>query len=182
MDESDQDFVDICSKLQRRARKKAGEPSRQTKKAEQAQSQAVEGDRRRNHEQGGDSGRQVAASQPVGAQAEQDEVRGGTRFDPGEPSALPSDHGSQPDRDLRAKDKVLLKMQHFKRVSPQRMVHSIHPPKQDVCAPTAQHQMQGRPVFSHCVCLTYFRLNSLKKLQKIKSLQSVLNKAYKMDQ
>ncbi|XP_037546087.1 structure-specific endonuclease subunit SLX4 [Nematolebias whitei] len=140
MDDSDQDFVDIYSKLLKRARKKAAEPTRQTKKPEQALSQ-VQGDKRRNHEQ-------VAASQPVG-KAEQEEVRGGTRFDPGEPSAVPSDHGAQSDRDLRAKDKVLLKMQHFKRVSPQKMVHNIHVTKQDTCALTALHQIQDPPASLH---------------------------------
>lgn len=175
MDDSDQDFVDICSKFLKRARKKAAEPSRQTKNPEQALSQ-VQGDKRGNNGQGGDSGRQVAASQPVG-KAEQDEVHGGTRFDPGEPSALHSDHGAQSDRDLSAKDKVLLKMQHFKRVSPQKMVHSIHvhPTEQDTCALTARHQIQGRPVVYQYV-FNILGSHFTKKLQRVKSPQSVSSK------
>lgn len=150
MDDSDQDFVDIrCPKN----RKRTGEPTRKTTKAErqQALSLAVQGDRRRN-KQGGDSGCQFAASLPAGAEAERDVVCRGTTFDSGESSALPSDHGAQTDKDLGAKDKVILKMQHFKRASPQKMVHNIsdQPTKQDTCVLTYQHQIQGRlVVFQH---------------------------------
>ncbi|XP_017281064.1 structure-specific endonuclease subunit SLX4 [Kryptolebias marmoratus] len=137
MDDSDQDFVDICSKLLKRVRKKKGE--------QQVLSQATQGDKRmRSNPQGGDSGWRLAATQPVGAEAEQDVVCGGARFDPGESS----DRVAQTDRGLRAKDKVLLKIQHFRRASPQKMAHNdnIQPTKQDACALTAQRQIQDPPV------------------------------------
>ncbi|XP_049427605.1 structure-specific endonuclease subunit SLX4 [Epinephelus fuscoguttatus] len=122
MDDSDQDFVDLCSKLLRRVRKKPGE-SRQPRKAErQPSSQASDGDkRRRNNRRDGDSG-----SQPVCTGAEERVLCGGTGHDSGDAessSGVPSAAaGPRAERRLSAKDKVLHRMQQFKRVSPQRMV------------------------------------------------------------
>lgn len=150
MDDSDQDFVDIrCPKWLKRNRMRAGEPNRKiTKVEQQALSQGVEGDRRRKKKQGGDSRCQLAATQPAGAEAERDVDCRRTTSDSGESSALPSDHREQTGRGFRAKDKVLFKMQHFKRASPQKMVHNINdqPTKQDMCTLTYQHQIQGRLV------------------------------------
>lgn len=129
MDDSDLDFVDLCSKLLKRVRKKPGEP-RQPRKAEhQPCSQASDGDkRRRNDKRDGDSGSKCAGSQPVcaGAESERPVVRGGPGHEPGDagssaaPSGAAGARGAE--RGLCAKDKVLLRMQQFKRVSPQKMV------------------------------------------------------------
>ncbi|XP_075946526.1 structure-specific endonuclease subunit SLX4 [Anarhichas minor] len=117
MDDSDQDFVDLCSKLLKRVRKKPG-GSRPPRKAEhQPSSQVSDADKRRRE---ADSG-----SQPVctGAEAEEHLVCGGTAHDAGdaEPSVGPS--AAAGPRGLEAKDKVLRRMQQFKRASPQKMVH-----------------------------------------------------------
>ncbi|XP_045904008.1 structure-specific endonuclease subunit SLX4 isoform X2 [Micropterus dolomieu] len=139
MDDSDQDFVDLCSKLLKRVRKKPGEP-RQPRKAEhQPSSQASEGDkRRRNNKREGDCGSKFAGTQPVctGAAAEQHVVCGGTGHDSGDagssavPAAVPS-----AERGLAAKDKVLHRMQQFKRVSPQRLVHKDKSRPTNDCVP-----------------------------------------------
>lgn len=139
MDDSDQDFVDLCSKLLKRVRKKPGEP-RQPRKAEhQPSSQASEGDKRRRNNKGeGDCGSKFAGTQPVctGAAAEQHVVCGGTGHDSGDagssavPAAVPS-----AERGLAAKDKVLHRMQQFKRVSPQRLVHKEKSRPTNDCVP-----------------------------------------------
>ncbi|XP_031144839.2 structure-specific endonuclease subunit SLX4 isoform X2 [Sander lucioperca] len=129
MDDSDQDFVDLCSKLLKRVRKKPSE-SRQARKAEhQPSSQASGGDRRKN-KRAADSGSACAGTQPVctGADADDHVVCGGTGHDSGdaESSAVPAAAAAEPstERGLAAKDKVLHRMQQFKRASPQRMVHN----------------------------------------------------------
>ncbi|XP_031720523.1 structure-specific endonuclease subunit SLX4 [Anarrhichthys ocellatus] len=116
MDDSDQDFVDLCSKLLKRVRKKPG-GSRPPRKAEhQPSSQVSNADKRRRE---ADSG-----SQPVCTGAEEHLVCGGTAHDAGdaEPSVGPSAAAAGP-RGLEAKDKVLHRMQQFKRATPQKMVH-----------------------------------------------------------
>ncbi|XP_074485282.1 structure-specific endonuclease subunit SLX4 isoform X2 [Sebastes fasciatus] len=127
MDDSDQDFVDLCSKLLKRVRKKPGE-SRQPRRAEhQSSSQASNGDkRRRNNKRDGEPGSTCAETQPVctGAVAAEEHVVvcGGTGHNSGDPSAAAA-AGPRAERGLAAKDKVLNRMQQFKRVSPQKMVH-----------------------------------------------------------
>jgi len=155
MDDSDQDFVDLCSKLLKRVRKKPGEPARQSKKTEhQTSSQASDSDkRRRDTKQDGYSRSKFAATQPVGTGAEQDVVCVETGLDSGDYASsvvTSTSSGVLADRDLRAKDKVLLRMQQFKRASPQRMVHSnkIQPTTHVECSQTAQHQRQGKLAWS----------------------------------
>ncbi|KAA8595079.1 hypothetical protein FQN60_012214 [Etheostoma spectabile] len=126
MDDSDQDFVALCSKLLKRVRKKPTE-SRQARKAEnQPSSQASDGDRRKN-KRTAYAGSACAGTQPVctGADADDRVVCGGTGHDSGdaESSATPAAAGPSVERGLAAKDKVLHRMQQFKRASPQRMVH-----------------------------------------------------------
>uniref|UniRef100_UPI0037E7A984 structure-specific endonuclease subunit SLX4 n=1 Tax=Semicossyphus pulcher TaxID=241346 RepID=UPI0037E7A984 len=132
MDDSDQDFVDLCSKLLKRVRKKPGEP-RPTRKAEhQSYSQPSDGDKcRRNNRREGDSGSKGGGIQPVcnGAEAEQHVVCGEHDSGDAGASVVPAAAGDQ--KDLRAKDKVLLRMQKFKRANPQRMVHKSQPTKQE---------------------------------------------------
>ncbi|XP_051240004.1 structure-specific endonuclease subunit SLX4 isoform X2 [Dicentrarchus labrax] len=127
MDDSDQDFVDLCSKLLKRVRKKPGEPKQPSKAEPQPSSQAGDREkRRRNNKRDGDSGSKCAGTQSVcsSAAAEQHEVCGETGPDS-------RDAGSSAERGLAAKDKVLHRMQQFKRVSPQRMGHK----DQNHCVP-----------------------------------------------
>ncbi|XP_068582851.1 structure-specific endonuclease subunit SLX4 [Cebidichthys violaceus] len=138
MDDSDQDFVDLCSKLLKRVRKKPGGSSRQPRKAEhQPSSQASDADKRRRE---ADSG-----SQPVctGAEAEEHLVCGGTAHDAGDAgsSVVPSAAAAGP-RGLEAKDKVLHRMQQFKRASPQKMVHRD---KSQPANPTPAPPLTQRP-------------------------------------
>ncbi|XP_076023397.1 structure-specific endonuclease subunit SLX4 [Genypterus blacodes] len=106
MDDSDQDFVDLCSKLLKRVRRKAGEPEVQRTREHQPPSQACSDKRRKANKKDGDSGAKDAEpKQPV--------VGGG--FGPGV--------GNAAERGLTAKDKVVHRMQEFRRVGPHRMAH-----------------------------------------------------------
>lgn len=127
MDDSDQDFVDLCSKLLKRVRRRPGE-TRQPRRAEPS-SQASDGDkRRRNNKRDGGSAGSAAGTHPVCTGAEEPVLCGGTGHDSGdaessvEPPAAAA-AGPRAERGLTAKDKVLHRMQQFKRASPQRMVH-----------------------------------------------------------
>ncbi|KAI3352944.1 hypothetical protein L3Q82_019525, partial [Scortum barcoo] len=122
MDDSDQDFADLCSKLLKRVRKRPGEPSRSGRRAETCSQPGDEDKRkRRNNQRDADSRSRCVGTQPVGAEAEQAVVcgRAGLGSGDAESSAEP---GPRADRALTAKDKVLQRMQQFKRASPQRMV------------------------------------------------------------
>lgn len=118
MDDSDQDFVDLCSKLLKRVRKKPGE-SRQPRRAEdQASSQPSDGDKRRRNIRA--DGLKWAWTQPASAGS----GSAGTGDDAGDPgSSGGSAAGQSPGSNLTAKDKVLQRMQQFRRSSPQKMVH-----------------------------------------------------------
>ncbi|XP_061577384.1 structure-specific endonuclease subunit SLX4 [Cololabis saira] len=163
MDDSDQDFADLCSRLLKRVRKKPGEPAKPSRRAgQQAASQGWGGDeRRRKH---GDSGGKLAATQPAGAGAEQ-ELDSGGPGGPGEagsaagPSSASSSAAASAaasavvveapsEGDARAKDIVLLKMQQFKRANPQKMVHDdkVRPINLNTCHLTAQDQGQKTSV------------------------------------
>lgn len=153
MDDSDQDFVELCSKLLKRVRRKPGEAAKQSRTAEQhSSSQASERDKGKRSGKDGDSGARFAATQPVGSGAEQEEDCRGLACASGDAgsSAVPRaaeapEAGPSGNRDLRAKDKVLLRMQQFKRANPQKMVHSdrIQPTNDGTCTMTAQDQGRG---------------------------------------
>nr|XP_019939746.1 PREDICTED: structure-specific endonuclease subunit SLX4 [Paralichthys olivaceus]XP_019939747.1 PREDICTED: structure-specific endonuclease subunit SLX4 [Paralichthys olivaceus] len=116
MDDSDQDFVDLCSKVLKRVRKKPGEakPPRGAEH-QSASSQASESDKRkRKNKKDGDSRSKVTGTQSVCT---------GTGCDSGDAGSLDFPSGARAERVLTAKDKVLLRMQQFTRTSPQRMVH-----------------------------------------------------------
>uniref|UniRef100_A0A096M8Q3 Structure-specific endonuclease subunit SLX4 n=1 Tax=Poecilia formosa TaxID=48698 RepID=A0A096M8Q3_POEFO len=139
MDDSELDFVDLCSRLLKRVRKK--EPGRPSRKAEEQQSssQATRGDKRTVDKQDGDS---LSGFSATGSEV----VCGRTGCDSGDAvqySAVPP-----ADADLRAKDKVLLRMQEFKRASPQKMTHSnrIGPAKkQFYCDPHLSSDKAASP-------------------------------------
>ncbi|XP_040001274.1 structure-specific endonuclease subunit SLX4 isoform X2 [Xiphias gladius] len=152
MDDSDQDFLDLCSKLLKRVRKKPGE-SRQPQKAEhQPSSQASEGDeRRRKNKKDGDSGSKVTGTQSECTGADRRAVSGGTGRDSGDAgsSAVPSAAAAGPRSEgLTAIGKVLLRMQQFKRASPQKLEHrdkSQPRNSQNDCGPHRQSLRQDPP-------------------------------------
>ncbi|PWA14888.1 hypothetical protein CCH79_00014255 [Gambusia affinis] len=135
MDDSELDFVDLCSKLLKRVRKK--EPGRPRRKGEQqSSSQATRGEKKTVDKQDEDS---LSGFSATGSEV----VCGGTGRDSGD--AVQSSSFPPAEADLRAKDKVLLRMQEFKRASPQKMIHSnrVEPAKTDGYPLTAQHQKSG---------------------------------------
>lgn len=152
MDDSELDFVDLCSKLLKRVRKKAAaEPGadRRNRKAEhQSCTQSIRGAKRKVHEKDGESGSRISATQP----AESELVRGGAGCDSGS-SGPPSTDG-----DLRAKDKVLLRMQEFKRACPQKMMNcnKMEPENNEEkdCSLTAQQQKEDKPASTGSGCLS----------------------------
>ncbi len=123
MDDSDQDFVDLCSKLLKRVRKKPGESRRPRKAESQPSSQASDGDKRRRNEKR--ERPKCAATQPVCTGPD----CGGFGYDSGDTgssgvpaAAAAAAAGPRTEGGLSAKDKVLHRMQQFKRASPQKMV------------------------------------------------------------
>ncbi|KAM3622789.1 uncharacterized protein V6R79_003091 [Siganus canaliculatus] len=124
MDDSDQDFVDLCPKLPKRPRKKPGDARQPRRAEEQPSSQQSDGDKkRRNHKVPADSGARCAGIQSVcpGGEAEKRVVCGETG-DAG-PSCVNAEAKPKAEKRLSAKDKVLDRMQQFKRSDPPRMVH-----------------------------------------------------------
>ncbi|XP_070844384.1 structure-specific endonuclease subunit SLX4 [Chaetodon trifascialis] len=118
MDDSDQDFVDLCSKRLKRARKKPGEPRQPWKAEQQPSSQASDGEKRRNNKRDGDGGTKCSGTQ-------QHVICGGAVCNSGDAGSpgVAAAAGPRAERGLTAKDKVLQRMQQFKRASPQRMGH-----------------------------------------------------------
>lgn len=146
MDDSDLDFVDLCSKLLKRVRKKPGE----AKKADhQTTSQGSEGDtRRKNNRKDGNSVSKQTGIQPVSAGAVHCGNGGSVHVsgDAGSSDApCTAAAGPVTDSGTRAKHKVLLKMQQFKRAIPQKMVHSdgIQPTDHENICTSNQQQRQG---------------------------------------
>ncbi|XP_053182838.1 structure-specific endonuclease subunit SLX4 [Scomber japonicus] len=127
MNDSDQDFVDLSSKPLKRVRK-----PRQPRQAEHPpSSQAGNGDKRRrnNRRDGGSGSKCVAAvggTQSVCIEAEQLVVSGGVGLDSGDTGSSVSAHSfaSAAERGLCTKDKVLNRMQQFRRVNAQRLQHN----------------------------------------------------------
>ncbi|XP_062285810.1 structure-specific endonuclease subunit SLX4 isoform X2 [Scomber scombrus] len=132
MNDSDQDFVDLSSKPLKRVCK----PRKPRQAAHPPSSQAGNGDKRRinNRRDGGSGSKCVAAvggTQPVCIEAEQLVVSGGVGLDSGDTGSSVSVHSfasaaAEPraERDLCTKDKVLNRMQQFRRASPQRLLHN----------------------------------------------------------
>ncbi|XP_055365067.1 structure-specific endonuclease subunit SLX4 isoform X2 [Betta splendens] len=133
MDDSEQDFVDLCSKLLKRVRKKAGEPRPPRKADHQLSSQTSDGKNSRRNKNIG-----ASKSKPV-----EPLVSEGTGHGSGDAgsSSVPST-GLRYDGNLTAKDKVLDRMQQFKRDSPQRMVCTDKRQPTNNYVPRPQPQMQ----------------------------------------
>ncbi|KAM4612419.1 structure-specific endonuclease subunit SLX4 [Polymixia lowei] len=148
MDESDQDFVDLCSKLLKRVRRKAGDTGLARKAESQSSAKTSDLSKKRRHRKGldPDSKRATAASTTQSASTgtgadpsafcinefhpEEPVANGGLGHDSGstEPplSADPCvpEASDVVERVLRPKDKVLFRMQQFKRVSPLKLTHN----------------------------------------------------------
>lgn len=153
MDDSCQDFVDVCSKLLKRVRKKQAEPRQKRKEEKQPSSQAGNGaKRKRNQKRDGHVGSRGAAAQSVCTAAEtvHEVLRGGPGFESGE--------AGRAERGLTAKEKVLQRMQEFKRASPPKIVHMDNDPDLDgdCSAPTPMTQKgeitERRWVFNTVCC------------------------------
>ncbi|XP_011610823.2 structure-specific endonuclease subunit SLX4 [Takifugu rubripes] len=141
MDDSCQDFVEVCSKLLKPARKKQGEPRPQRKAEKQPPRLSGDAKGKRKHNKDGNSGPRGAGAQPVGAPAE---------AIPGVVSGLKSEEASRVEGGWTAKDKVLQRMQEFKRTSPQKMVHTNNNPTLDVPPPTLmKHKGSPEPFSSN---------------------------------
>lgn len=138
MDDSCQDFEDVCSKLLKRVRKKQSEPRQQRKAEKQPCSQASDG-AKRNHKKDGNSGSRGAVAEPfcAAAEADQEVIGGGPGFK--------SDAGKAR-REFTAKDKVLQRMQKFKRATPQKIVHydNILTLDGDRAPPATQMKRKGK--------------------------------------
>ncbi|KAF3687405.1 Structure-specific endonuclease subunit SLX4 BTB/POZ domain-containing protein 12 [Channa argus] len=135
MDDSDQDFVALCSKLLKRVRKKPGEPRQPSNPENHPSSQPCEGDRRRRKHS--ESVSKVIGTHPTDARVEKRLVTRGTVHDSGDAGSSAA-AGSGAERGLTAKDRVLEKMQQFKRASPQRMVHTEESQPTNDCQPQIQ--------------------------------------------
>ncbi|RVE75598.1 hypothetical protein OJAV_G00000590 [Oryzias javanicus] len=129
MDDSDQDFVDFSSKLLKRFRKKPGEATKPSRTADRPTSGQTSAKEQRGRKPEEDSD---------GQEEEQEEevtFRGGPQGsgDAASASLSAAQH-------LRAKDKVLLQMQKFKRSSPQKMGLTKVKPCRAAPSPPRQEQ------------------------------------------
>ncbi|XP_051940794.1 structure-specific endonuclease subunit SLX4 isoform X2 [Hippocampus zosterae] len=114
MNDSDQDFVDLCSKLLKRSRKKGVEPKRR-RVDQQISCQTSDGDQRGNEES---SGSQLVQSEPQ----QVTENTGKVVHDSGD-TVLTSTQTTGPG--LGTKDKLLSRMQQFKRADLPKMMHDV---------------------------------------------------------
>ncbi|KAM9856957.1 structure-specific endonuclease subunit SLX4 [Aulostomus maculatus] len=150
MNDSDQDFVDLCSKLLKRVRKKPGEPKQSSNAAHQPLSQASEGEKRRRNarKDGGPGSKCRSGAQSVCTETDQLVVSGGTDHESGvASSSVSAAVGSKASGGLGTKEKVLNRMQMFKRVNPQKMVHKDKswPSEQEKEGDLSAAERQGTP-------------------------------------
>lgn len=121
MDDSDQDFIDLCSKPLKRVRKKPTEGRNRPKAEQKSGSQAGSREKRKANLRDDltSSGSKCAGAQTAqsGLVVAQEVYCLGAGGDAA---------GTQKvERPVRAKDKVLQRMQQFKRESPQKMVLTV---------------------------------------------------------
>lgn len=146
MDDSDQDFVDVCSKPLKRVRKKPAEARKPRPRVEQksaSQGSSSREKRTENHKRDAGFGSRCVRTQPdrPAAGAEPDVACRGTGPDSG--------GAGRAEKGMRAKDKVLQRMQQFKRASPQKMASTdksqATQPESDCAPPPAAAQRPGGP-------------------------------------
>ncbi|XP_056135706.1 structure-specific endonuclease subunit SLX4 [Lampris incognitus] len=179
MDDSDQDFADLCSKLRKRVRKTTGDTGLRSKRnpPSSAQPAAAEPSKRRPEGRDAVRGSKRAAlrseAPPARSDAEDADAAGAKQLHHGQPSVgrgdVPGSGDAEPPasadpgasepvdrvayKSLGAKEKVLHRMQQFKRVNPQRLVHSgsSKPTETEGDAVTPAQRSQDVPVPTTCV-------------------------------
>lgn len=121
MDDSDQDFIDLCSKPLKRVRKKPTEGRNRPKVEQKSASQASSREKRKANlkDDAIFSGSKCARTQTdhLDFGVAQEVVCLGAGGDAGQTQKA--------EKQVRAKDKVLQRMQQFKRASPQKMVLTV---------------------------------------------------------
>lgn len=136
MDDSDQDFVDLCSKLLKRVRRNPGDIKPPRKAKNQLSGQTSGGGKRCEKNRKCDSGLNVIGTQCVDSGTIQRTVspiaNGETACDRDGESSVLAVARPAADRGLTAKDKVLLRMQEFRKQRPPKMKHN------------SEHQSQRR--------------------------------------
>ncbi|XP_053712738.1 structure-specific endonuclease subunit SLX4-like [Synchiropus splendidus] len=152
MDDSDQDFVVLFSKALKRVRKKPEKSSRPNKKEDSQSSQPSVGNKRRqvNKKDGAPRSNAADGSQAVCPETTSTVVGTENGHDSGDvgpsPSGLsaePAEMGLQSLEGCTAKEKVLIRMQQFKRASPQKMVHR-QTKQENETDPLLQHSSNER--------------------------------------
>lgn len=121
MDDSDQDFIDLCSKPLKRVRKKPTEGKNRPKAEQKSASQASGREKRKVNLKD-----DVIASGSKFARTQSDHSALGVAQEVVCLGAGGDAGGTQKaEKQVRAKDKVLQRMQQFKRASPQKMVLTV---------------------------------------------------------
>ncbi|KAB5526147.1 hypothetical protein PHYPO_G00148400 [Pangasianodon hypophthalmus] len=144
MDDSDQDFSFLCSRLLKRVRRKGGESGDEKKTVVQDEGEEEEGG---GGGEGEDSGSQIQSRSKAPCKRKREKKSVLLHFferkstdkihtDGGSEAAVGGGGGEQ--KKVRAKEKVLSRMQRFKRATPPRLVHtdveasaesSVQPPR-----------------------------------------------------
>ncbi|KAM9792817.1 structure-specific endonuclease subunit SLX4 [Neosynchiropus ocellatus] len=142
MDDSDQDFVVLFSKALKRVRKKPEKSSKPNKKKDNSQSSqpAVGNTRRQVNKKDGACGSQTVCPEATSTAVSTENGLDSGDVGPSLPglSAGPSEMGLESLEGCSAKEKVLIRMQQFKRASPQKMAHG--PTRQEnESVPLLQH-------------------------------------------
>ncbi|XP_061625421.1 structure-specific endonuclease subunit SLX4 isoform X1 [Phyllopteryx taeniolatus] len=140
MNDSDQDFVDLCSKLLKRSRKKEVEP-KQRRAFQHTSIQASNEDERRNKE---GSRSHCVGAESLYARSEAQQVVGKTGK-----GVHDSADAELAEKGMGAKDKLLSRMQHFKKAALPMMVHNVEhswhssPPQSEVLqSSTSGHHLR----------------------------------------
>lgn len=115
MDDSDQDFIDLCSKPLRRVRKKPTEGRNRPKVEQKSTSQASSREKRKANLKD-----DVTSSWSKCARTQSDHSEVACVGAGGDAGGT-----QKAEKQVRAKDKVLQRMQQFKRASPQKMVLTV---------------------------------------------------------
>lgn len=138
MDDSDQDFIDLCSKPLKRVRKKQTEGRNRPKVEQKSASQASSREKRKANLL-----EDVISSGPKFARTQTDHSDLGVAQEVICLGAGGDAGGSQKaKKQVRAKDKVLQRMQQFKRASPQKMMLTV----QTASATTEKNDCDARSV------------------------------------
>ncbi|XP_061130096.1 structure-specific endonuclease subunit SLX4 isoform X1 [Syngnathus typhle] len=144
MNESDQDFVDLCSKLLKRSRKKGSEPKRR-RIDQQTSCQTSDGNQRNE----GSSGSQLVRTDSQPARIEAQQLMGNTGKVVHNSGDVLLSFAQKTEPGMGTKDKLLNGMQQFKRANQPRMVHNVEhgrdpsPPQSEIPqSSTSEHHLR----------------------------------------